>query len=483
MLNNQPQLNPYPIDAFHHIGMKAISEVADIVKVPVPMSAISALTAMTVSVQGLIRVELPTGQVKSVSQNFAFLGESGDRKSAVDDLFGAYFKLNDEKNHQKYSEAMKSYCAKKSVWEAKATGLRRKIAKAVQNDEPIDALCNELEQHEKDNPIKPRLRRTVRTDISERALMEALEGDGESIAVINAEGQLVLKNVAFSQSTLFNKTWDSGTLIYDRANECIIAVNPAVSVSFMVQPDVFREFVEKHGKMMRGSGAWARYLFAWPQSLKGFRFMTYTDPVWKHLPKFIERVSELLEERDQRMVSGNFEFDIVGFTDEAKYRYIDEVNYIEGMLQPCGYLNDISDFASKAMEISGRLAAAMHRFNKQEGKITVDTLERAIAIMVWHLEEFKRIFSSNFDIPQVQLDAQALENYFASRYLQMNMQVALRNDVLRNGPVRPKDRFDAALDLLVAMGRIRVGTDHKKKRYIDLNTEYFGFPRNPMYRV
>ena len=471
-----PVIQPlYPLNAFHYIVQAAAEEVCLHVKAPDALIGLAFITTLSVSCQGLIDVRLPTGQLRPVSLNTKCVADSGERKSATDGLVSAPMYLFDEMRTEKYQIDIKEYHIELRLWKAIGAGINRKLTKAIQNGDSVDDLRLEFAEHAAKEPLKPRLRRIMRQNATERAIMGALEGDGESIAFMSDEGEVILKGGAMNRTGLRNKGWDGARLLaFDRTDESIIARNPRVTIAFMVQQDVLRAFVDRHGDVTRGSGHWARYLVAWPASTQGMRFMPYTDPVWKHLPVFHARVTELLEEYGRRIDAGKVERTVVEFSEEAKMRWINMVNTTEEMLQPWGYLNDIKDFASKAMEIVGRVAALLHWFSKQEGKISIDTLERALEIVRWHLHEFKRIFSPQCAVPQVQLDMQALEHYLELNYWSKGFAVAPKNDVLKNGPVRPSQRFEAALEYLCALNRIYIGVDHKRKRYINRKQQYGG---------
>lgn len=467
---------PYPLNAFHLIVHNAAEEVHRHIQAPDALVGMAFLTTLSVSCQGLIDIRLPNGQIRPVSLNIKTIAESGERKSGVESIVSAPIYAYDESRAKKYETDISKYNIELRFWRAVDAGIRRQITKMTQKGEAVGDLYQQLSEHAAKAPLKPRLRRIMRQNVSERAIMDALQGNGESIAFLSDEGEVILKGGAMGQIGLRNKGWDGARLLaFDRADaESIIARNPRVTVSFMVQHAVLKEFLERNGDVTRGSGHWARYLVGWPASTQGMRFMSYADPVWVHLPVFHARVTELLEEYGRRVDAGKIERTVVEFSDEAKVRWINLVNTTESMLRPCEYLNDINDFASKAMEIVGRVAGLLHWFSKQEGKISVDTLERALVIVEWHLHEFKRIFSPQCAVPEVQVDAQVLERYLFSHYWCNGFSAAPKNDVLKNGPVRPSQRFEAALDYLAAMVRVRIGVDAKRKRFIDLSPQYFG---------
>lgn len=478
---NASNVPPYPLKHFHLIIHDAALEMHQNVKAPDALVGMAFLTAIAVACQGLIDVRLPTGQIRPVSLNLVTIAESGERKSVVEGLTSAPIYEHDELCAKKYIDDIAEYQIEFRFWKSVNSGINREIIKLTQKGESVDAQYQKLKEHAAKTPIKPRLRRTIRQNTTEKAIMEALQGNGESIALISDEGEIILKSGAMNQTGTLNKGWDGGPLTFDRGDaESLIASNPRLTVSFMVQPVVFQDFHERHGNVTRGSGHWARYLVGWPDSTQGVRFMSYEDAKWIHLPKFHARVTELIEEYGRLVEAGEVERKVVEFSEEAKMRWIDLVNVTESWLQPWGYLKDMKDFASKAMEIVGRVAALLHWFSKQEGKISVDTFERAHAIVEWHLHEFKRIFPPQSAMPTVQVDAQKLGRYLQSHYAQNGFTTAPKNDVLNKGPIRPRNALEAALDYLAAQGHIYIWVDIKRKRFINLHSPYFviqaGYP-------
>ncbi|CAJ6978870.1 Uncharacterised protein [Burkholderia pseudomallei] len=465
---SQENTHPYPLDAFHLIVQEAAKEVRRYVQAPDALVGMAFLTTISVACQGLIDVRMPTGQVCPVSLNNLCIADSGERKSAVDRLVAAAIYAADEAWAKRYEVDLQDYRASLRVWRAVGAGLSRRITRAAEKGEPIDDLQLQLIGHAAAEPLKPRLRRTMRHNATERAIIDALAGDGESIAFMTDEGEVVLKGGAMGQTGLRNKGWDGARMLaFDRAGEeSIIARNPRVTVSVMVQEPVLRAFIDRHGDVTRGSGHWARYLIAWPASTQGMRFTPYGDPIWRHLPKFQARVEQLLEEYRTVVDTGAIDRIVVEFSADAARRWIDVQNETESWLRPDGYLHDIKDFGSKTLEIVGRVSALLHWFSGQEGKISVDTLNRALTLVEWHVHEFKRIFSPECTVPQAAIDAQLVEQYLQSRYWFNGLPAAPKNEVLRNGPVRPRHRLDAALNYLWGMGRLYIAPDMRKRRFI-----------------
>ena len=475
-MNSYSTPTPYPWEEFHLVSREGIEEVVRHVQAPVALIAMEFLANMSAATQGIFDVHLPTGKTCPTSLYLAVIAESGERKTEVHNRVAARLYEFDREREAKHDADRKQYELAMTIWEDVNKGLRRQLTKLTRDGESVEELCRQLAEHTAAKPEKPRKRRLMRQDVSARGTMDALEGDGESIAFFEDEGENVIKGGAFQQTGRINDAWGgSKTLTIDRGyGVSIVARNPRVTVSFMIQPLVLEEYLHKRGKYMRGSGHWARYLMAYPASTQGTRFTYDLKKEWVHLPKFHARMRELLDEFGRRSDVGVKERSILEFDEDARSSWVEFSNKIESQLTPLGYLHDIKDFASKSMEVVGRIAALFHVFSKQEGKISVDTLNRAVSIVDWHLHEFKRLFSPEFAIPQEQADAQVLEEYFYTKLWNRNYSFTLKNAALKNGPIRPATRFNAALDFLIELGRVWVNTGPKGAQYINLNPVYFG---------
>lgn len=475
-MNQTSAPQPYPFDAFHLVIKAAAEEVWRNIQAPDALIGMEFLTNMSAAAQGLYDVRLPTGQTRPLSLNLMNLADSGERKSGVHSCVGEPLYAFDESRTLKYETDLADYLLQYRIWKAIDTGLRRQLTKLVQKGQAIDEVCRQVAEHEKCKPVKPRLRRIMRHNATERAIMEALEGDGESIGFICDEGEIIIKGGALKQTGTINKMWDGAFMLsLDRSDGVSIFVrNPRVTISYMVQREVLKELLDRRGNVLRGSGHWARYLIGCPASTQGTRYVFQANNQWHHLPNFHERMRELLNEFGRRIDNGIVARETLEFSEDAIARWIELTNLTESMLRPWGYLHDIKDFASKALEITGRVAALFHVFSRQQGSISVDTLNRAIRVVEWHLNEFKRLFSPETAIPQEHVDAQVLEHYLFVNYYRRNFTFAQRTLVLKSGPIRPVSRLDAALNCMIARGNVWITVGPKRERYINLNCQHFG---------
>ena len=473
------QLNQiYPVDAFPRIVREAIDEMHINVKAPVSLIATSALAAMSTTAQEMIMVKSPSGgQPKPVSLYLFVIAESGERKSTVDNRFCAPLHLRDSASENKHKEEMAAYRTRYRLWDCTQKELIRRITRATCDEQSVDKLSAQLADHQKAEPIKPQLHRLVMQNATERAVLEALDGNGKALAIIGDEGETVLESPLLAKNGALNKLWDGGPLTLARAGLSISARDTRLTVSIMAQSTPFRNYLRKRGNDARGTGLCSRILITWPQSTQGYRFENDVDPSWECLVKFHRVCNEMLDSTANDKAAGTLEQIVYELDDDAKSEWFNLVNYTESQIQPWGYLSDIHDFASKACEIMLRIAALFHHFSKQEGKISCDTLRRATSVVSYHINEFKRVFSPQYEIPQSYSDAQTLETYLRALCLHGGGTPVLRNDVLRKGPVRPKCRFDPALQSLQLTQKISVFKDNQRRSWISFNLQYFAAPQ------
>jgi hypothetical protein len=470
-----PEATTYPVDAFPKVAREAILEMQCNVKAPLSLIATSFLSAMSVTAQAQVKIRLSIGgQPRPVSLYTIIIAESGERKTAVDNIVSKPLHAFDEASEKKHVDAVLRYETEFHRWKAVRDTLTRRFAKATCDDQPTFEFERRLTEHFKSEPIKPRLRRLIWQDTTERAILDALEGESESLALVADEGEIVLRSPLLTKTGVVNKTWDGGPIMLARAKGVNFSARDVrLTISLQVQSAVVQNYLRKRDNMPRSAGFFARFLVVWPPSTQGKRFTNGIEPTWGSTEKFHATLERMLSHQATDQTPNTVEQIVYEFDDDAKMAWNQFVNQVELNIRPGQYLDDIHDFAAKAGEIAARIAALFHHFSEQQGKISVDTLQQAITVVNFHIGEFKRIFSPQYTIPQVQLDFQSILHYLHRVCWMKGWIIIARNNVLRNGPVRDKARFNNALEMLVYQKAIWIGIDEKKKRFINLITDYF----------
>jgi hypothetical protein len=239
----ETRFNHYPLDAFYAEMADPAWEVMHLTQTPSGIVGMEFVGVMALAAQGLYDVELPFGKISPLSLVSVVIAESGERLTEVHRQVASPFFEFDSERTKRYDEDVKRYEADFAAWKAIETGLRRALTKAAKEGEAIDEPRNELTAFLVKEPVKPKKRRFMRQNTSEAAVMEALEGDGESIGFYTDEGASIKKNSPLIENIgLANKFWDGPFELTKQRGKGvdITARNPRVSVWYKAHPATFR---------------------------------------------------------------------------------------------------------------------------------------------------------------------------------------------------------------------------------------------------
>ena len=456
--------HPYPTQCFPSIVTPAISEVVDNLQVTDIMAATSCLTAMSVSASPLVDWRHPlSGQIRPSVLNQAIVAISGDRKSTTDERVCAPLYEHDARGILAAESETNSYKLRVLRWAGVKKGLLGRICKLELNGEPTAEMDERLLHHESQRPTKPASHRVIYQDTTRFSAFEALEGDGKAIAILTDEGQTLLKSTVMEHYGFLNNAWDGKRLLsIDRGNnKHIIVTHPRVTVSFQVQPSVLEEFLSKQGKVVYGSGFWARYLFARSPSPQGFRHPRFAGSM-PSLERFHQRIRAFLASYGRILQSGNVTRPVLEFDESAKRHWLTTSAAVEHSFKVGHYLYDINDFGNKYMDIVGRIACLFWFFDLPEQgvtehlndpvqslpKISEIALRSAIEVANWHLNEYKQIFAQRANPLPEEVDANRLYNYLHRTYFQNNVTWAHKNTARQFCGIRGP-RFDDALRRII----------------------------------
>ena len=453
---------PYPVAVLPDRIRGAVEEVQGFVKAPLPLVAASALGAVSIAVQGhfnVRRAEKLTGPISLFSLSVA---DSGERKSSCDGYFTKTIRDFEQYQREAAKSIQKEYDIKLKVFEAREAGLKDKLRQLSRDGKPANDIQRQLFELQDEKPTPPKIPRLLYADATPEALALGLQR-WPSAGLVTAEAgvffgahgmnaETVMRNL-----TQLNGFWDGTPLTIDRKTTESIAVHGArLTVGLQVQGATLTEFQKKNGVIARGSGFWARFLFAAPASTQGTRFFTEAPPQWPKLEAFQKRLSEILEQPLPFDDKGNLQPRELCLDAAAKAAWINFHDSVERGLVNDGELGDVRDFASKTADNAARIAACFHAFEACSGEIDEDTMRRACTLAVWHLKEAQRFFfntTSQTELADVmRLDAWLLDYCRRNR----SLRVAERH-LMQYGPnaLRQKARLEGSLAELSSRHRIR----------------------------
>lgn len=442
---------------------KAFNEAADITKAPSPMVYLTTISAVSVALQGLINVELPTGTIAPVSLMSLSIAESGERKSSVENLLTKGIKLSHKEKMDHYQNQLKGYAVRTRLHNKKKTQIEKSFD--LDDKESYEELVNALLDHEASKPEKPILDLLVFEDSTIEALLSDLSEHVPNAYLGSSEGGVLLNSRIMSQTANLNSIWSGDEITVSRKSAGSFTVDEArLTMNIMTQSSALDRFMNKTKGDVRGNGFLSRFLVCAPESNCGFRQSYGIEYSMGNLDLFNERLHQLLSKA--ATLSNYKNKRTVRFSNDSKMAWIDIANHIETEMGPEGVFEHAKDHASKLPENIARLAALIHSFDDlSEEEISLDTLLEAIDLVAYFSKEFMKVFSAP---PKYVVDADNLFFWFRNQSLH-GVRYIKRNDLLQYGPngTRKKKDLDLALGELKRTNYFAEVTINKT-RVIDL---------------
>ncbi|WP_297451921.1 YfjI family protein [Ferrovum sp.] len=445
---------PYPVDALGNVLGTAAKAIHESVKAPLALCCQSVLAAASLAAQAHFDVLLPWGERKPLSLFLLTVGESGERKTGVDDLVLGAAKVQERAAMEGYAEDLKLYQEELASWNQATEAAR----KAVTNGKKGTVTAREVQVAVGrcgDKPEAPIVPLRFMTDPTVEGMYKQLVQGQPSVALFSDEGGLLIGGHALNSDNALKtmarwcKLWDGSPFDRVRAGDGAgVLYGRRMAFHQLAQPDVMATLLSD--RMANGQGLLARCLVAWPDSTIGTRHIkAYEWPGNHPALKRLFAVFKGLMEAKPRSGKSEQELDPVELplTDDAKSLAVAANNQFETLMAPGAELAELRDRTSKAVEnacrIAGVLAVIEQGLSVRE--IGEDHLGRALVLVQWYLKETLRI-KTMAQVPAEITDAEALMRWLQGR----NMRQFCSVQVMQGGPnrLRSKSTFEAAIKVL-----------------------------------
>jgi hypothetical protein len=377
---------PFPVEALGAVGAAVVEQMHAVIQAPEALIGQSILAAMNQVAQPFANVIID-GRVSPLSDFFLTLGESGERKSAVDAWALAQVRERQRALMAKYRTERDEFEQAALVYDAHA--------KRVLADKKLSSEAKQARLAETQRPTAPVMPLFIVSEPSTEAIQRQLIIGLPSIGLVNDEGGQFLGGYAMSAEkrlgtlTTLSRLWDRGEFdrvrigdgsgsYYGRRLTLHLMVQPAVASSLLADP------------LAREQGFLARCLVSFPQSTAGQRRYTETDiaqtPAYR---AYTQRMTALLDQAWPLSAENELDPPLIALTPSAKSTWVAIYNDIERGLGANGRLAPVRSLASKAPEHIARLAGTFAVF---DGDAQIDTshIDRAALLMQHYLAEALR---------------------------------------------------------------------------------------------
>ncbi|MET9302309.1 YfjI family protein [Micromonospora aurantiaca] len=450
---------PFPVDVFPRWLGDMVTGVARFTQTDPAMAGTLAMAVLSACAGGRLEIEPVAGWREPVNIFAAVIAGPGERKSPVHramtaPLFAAQSTLADAMRPRIAEAAALRDIADRQAEQAKAQAAKA-TDPAKRDDAAAEAVAAAIAAEAITVPGLPRL---IVDDATPEALIGLMAANGGRMAIISDEGG-IFDTLAGRYSGAPNldpylKGHAGQPMSNERQTREGASVDkPALTVCVMAQPTVLRKFGGNAD--LAGRGLPARFLFALPRSLAGYRAVdSYPVP---------EQVTTGYARRVHDLAATLAEWEdpaVVALTPEAGTVRRAAAEQVETELRPGGSLYDMREWGNKlsgaTLRLAGLLHVAHHPADAWRRPIDADRMADAVRLAEFFAAHYRAALTT------IGTDS-AVENarYVLGVLTTKGMTTFTRRELHRRVSRRlPKsDEVSAVLAELAALGWVRHGPD------------------------
>lgn len=412
-----PEPTAFPVDALGKVLGDAARKMAEAIQAPMAICGNSVLAAATLATQGLADVVID-GRCFPLSEIFKSIGETGERKSAVDKVALWPHREYENELRQAYEEQFSDYNRAKEAYEkARDEAIVQGKSKTYQDKKnALDAL-KDVEPHK---PLEPFL---ICEEPTYEGLVKMLAHGQPSIGLFSDEGGRFIGGHGMNNDNLLKTAagmsglWDGKPISRVRAGDgAALLSGRRVSCHLMAQPDVSRLMLSN--AVLLEQGLLSRCLVTWPASTAGTRLYREVDLSQSpELKAYNRRMFELLRMPLPMREGARNELNPrqLALDQDAKRLWITFHDAVETKLADGGELAAIKGLANKAPEHAARLAGALAVFDTPTCQsIGLQSMKAGIKLVTHYIQEAQRLFGSGVADQQM-VEAEKLLKWLRQR--------------------------------------------------------------------
>jgi hypothetical protein len=397
-----PDAESYPMEALGMLAPPAI-RLHETIQAPAALCGQSILAAGALAIQGHRNVLLD-GRVIPLSENFLTIGESGERKSAVDREALRPHRAYEKRLAVQYAEDIAGYenelaAYKKSREEALKKAKSRAAKKQAVEEIGLAPTA----------PLSPIL---LIEEPSYEGLIKYLLIGQPSTGLFSDDGGRMIGGYSMSEEQQLKtvaglcELWDGKRISRVRSSDgATLLYGRRVSMHLMTQPVVAQRLLGN--PLVIEQGFLSRCLITWPTSTAGTRLYKTVDLTVDSVMVDYEKNMQAILETPFPLVEGTTN-ELAPFplflTNSAKRIWAKFHDSIEKQLGDGAPLAPVRSFANKAPEHVLRLAGILTLIENLESKeIPAEQIGAGIILVQHYLSESLRLFHASLTDPDLVL--------------------------------------------------------------------------------
>ncbi|MDP1607810.1 MAG: YfjI family protein [Chlamydiales bacterium] len=403
------QSKPFPFDALGDVLGSAAKKIHEVIQAPDAICGQSVLAVAALAAQAHADVSID-GRAMPISLYFLTIAESGERKSAADNIA-----LKPVHDWQKMlvgglKEEKQSYKIKKSVWEKKYQEILQK--KSTNREEELCLLGKE--------PEAPREAIILVEEPTYEGLVKLLAIGQLSEGMFSDEGGRMFGGHGMNQDNLLktacglSSLWDGKPISRVRSGEdSIVLYGRRFSSHLMIQEVVLEQILSN--KILTGQGLLARCLMVFPGSTAGKRPYKEVDLAQElQIVRYWSCINKLLDRPDMDSEKNFQQSELkprkLELTPDAKRLWMSFHNELDRSMGDGQKYQPIRRHVSKAAEQALRIAGVFCVIdNVDASEVDIFCLERAIILTSYYVDEILRIHGMSISNPDLLLAQQVMD--------------------------------------------------------------------------
>lgn len=404
-----PSPEPFPFDDLGAVLGNAARRIHEIVKAPDAICGQSVLAAAALVAQPYIDIQID-GRVRPLSLYFLTVAESGDRKSAVDDIALKPVRDYEKMLYRSFVNEKVKYRNDRDLWERER--------KAILGEYKSDDASDKLKKMSKE-PIQPLDPYILLEEPTYEGLVKLLATGRPSVGLFSDEGGRVFGGHAMNAENMLkticglSTLWDGKPITRTRrGDENLLLFGRRFSAHLMIQEVVLSKLLDNI--LFTQQGMLARCLTVMPETTAGNRPYNAVDfsedPAiklyWDHVNGLLDQPFPL-ENPD---ITNELSPRSITLSDGAKKVWVEFHDEIDGSLTKDGPYHGIRRFANKAAEQALRIAGVLTYFHDPAASVIGDDeVGQAISLCQYYLREAVRISEIGFSDPNLELAQKVLD--------------------------------------------------------------------------
>jgi hypothetical protein len=394
LMRELPPADPYPLEALGSLLAGAARAIQDRIQAPEAICGQSVLAAAALAAQAHANVVLPTGAARPLSLYLATVAQSGERKSAADNIAKEPLNQWEAARREEHRPAYLRWRNEHEVWQQE----RKRVLAGQQGSAAgrhlaLDALGPE--------PLAPPLPLLTCPEPTFEGLCRLLAEAHPSVGVFAGEGGQFVGGHGMNPENRLRTAaglcslWDGEPVRRVRAGDGVsVLPGRRVAMHLMLQPGVAAELLAD--PVLLDQGLLSRLLVTAPESNAGGRFWREPSPGSDvALARYAARLLEMLRTPLPLVDGTRNELNPrpLPLSPAAYHAWTAYADHLEVQLGPGGSLEAIRGLANKLPEQAARIAGVLALVEDLTASdVTGDHLEAGIALADHYAAEALRLF-------------------------------------------------------------------------------------------